>query len=574
MKETLKILLVFFISLFVIIANLFITQSFAASDIDIKPSDGEDAFTVNDGKLQIKQFIKDVKDKEVTVELDVKNNDTDPRYNEVVFVVDGSTSNYYTSEDGDIYYDRDLNIVKDMSSKILASNPNAKIAVVGSYGATYQFNYDKEMNCDDYYGDEEYHDVEVVDEYDTPVEKKPIVYSEFSNSIDEINKNVEKMRNVPQELDVSYLTKVLSNIQGGLKKAESMFSKNALTKNIILLTDGMPTEDSSGNYVGFAEYPYFNEYISDEWETQNITNGSNKIVYTNTEEGYEKAASLLQTICKNTRNEINTLNNNNINVNTILNGFETDEIVYYGEQETAINVQQVDEFAVSYGLFADNVYKNFNNGSLKNIYEIKKLSNAKSVETEIIDSLKFEETVPDNTLNIVDNIDEKLLENYSLKEIKNISTGKSSINENETAINWNIDKLINDKLESLEFVLVLNDNFNKDISNTPLKISKNITINYNSESLDDLNPKSSLTISIPNNTKDEELNEVNATNEINTENIVTESKNKGLINLIKTNNPKTGDNIMKYISIGVVAIIILLIIRKTRYGMKRRNIIK
>ena len=542
MKKFLVISVLAMILSLVMVSNVFAkTNSLTILDV----SDEDKSYPFNNDKGLITQKIVDIDNDnhEITVETTVKNTDEEKKENEVIFVIDGSLSTAYTSNHEDLYYDRYLELSKNLAKAYREKDENVKVGAVFAYGRKYDFDYDKMQNCDT--PEPEFYDVNIVPEYTTPVEIEPRVATAPTNNIDSFNEAIDSMKNVPTELGFSWQTKVLTNLQAGIQKAEQSFSNNAKNKTIIIISDGIITEDADDNYFGPAEYPFYNYYNSDLWEEKDIIESETQIVYSN-QITYGDIDYIQSLIYNNTIKEINSLEDKGINVENIVCGYENDEDVFEDEYD------DWDDWEDTAPLYT---YSNLLDFSNVESYDFNKYENMQSIIDSVIDNYNSSSTDTNTRkLDLTITLSEELLANYELIEVGTPTLGTAASNENKDSVIWNIEDLPNDEVKSLIFKLKLKDDHNKETAKEITRISKKITavLDYN---VDEIVPNPAIRIEeVPEETPVEE----------------TEKKEESP----KASNPKTGDVIKKDISIlaiglGIFAFSTIVI----KYGTKKKNVI-
>ena len=545
MKKYFKILISILIIILLVTSSSFAnTKSF----IIVDASDKAENYSFNDNKGVLTQRIIDIDNEnhEITVETTVKNTDEEKKENEVIFVIDGSLSTAYTSNHEDLYYDRYLELSKNIAKAYREKDENVKVGAVFAYGRKYDFDYDKMQNCDT--PEPEFYDVNIVPEYTTPVEIEPRVATAPTNNIDSFNEAIDSMKDVPTEFGFSWHTKVLTNLQAGIQKAEQSFSDTADNKTIIIISDGIITEDADENYFGPAEYPFYNYYNSDLWEEKDLSESETQIVYSN-QMTYSDIDYIQSLIYNNTIKEINALEDKGINVENIVCGYDNDEDTFEDEYDDLDDWGDWEDTDPLY------TYSNLLDFSNVESYDFNKYENMQSIIDSIIDNYNPSSTDTNTRkLDLTITLSEELLANYELIEVGTPTLGTAASNENKDSVIWNIEDLPNDEVKSLIFKLKLKDDHNKETAKEITRISKKITavLDYN---VDEIVPNPAIRIEeVPEETPVEE----------------TEKKEESP----KASNPKTGDIIKKDISIfaiglGIFAFSTIVI----KYGTKKKNVI-
>ena len=545
MKKFLVISILAMILSLVMVSNVFAkTNSLTILDV----SDEDKSYPFNNDKGLITQKIVDIDNDnhEITVETTVKNTDEEKKENEVIFVIDGSLSTAYTSNHEDLYYDRYLELSKNIAKAYREKDENVKVGAVFAYGRKYDFDYDKMQNCDT--PEPEFYDVNIVPEYTTPVEIEPRVATAPTNNIDSFNEAIDSMKDVPTEFGFSWHTKVLTNLQAGIQKAEQSFSDTADNKTIIIISDGIITEDADENYFGPAEYPFYNYYNSDLWEEKDLSESETQIVYSN-QMTYSDIDYIQSLIYNNTIKEINALEDKGINVENIVCGYDNDEDTFEDEYDDLDDWGDWEDTDPLY------TYSNLLDFSNVESYDFNKYENMQSIIDSIIDNYNPSSTDTNTRkLDLTITLSEELLANYELIEVGTPTLGTAASNENKDSVIWNIEDLPNDEVKSLIFKLKLKDDHNKETAKEITRISKKITavLDYN---VDEIVPNPAIRIEeVPEETPVEE----------------TEKKEESP----KASNPKTGDIIKKDISIFAIGLgIFAFSTIAIKYGTKKKNVI-
>ena len=561
MKKYLKICIFILIICFFVITNV-LADTKTMTIIDM--SDTNENYGFNNDKGIITQKIIDIdnENREITVETTIQNKQEELTENEVIFVIDGSLSTAYTSNHEDLYYSRYLELSKKIAQEYIENHDDVKVGAVFAYGRKYDFDYDKMINCDT--DEPEFYDVNVVPEYSTPVEIAPRVAINPTSDLDAFNTAINNMENVPTELGFSWQTKVLTNLQAGIKKAEETFSNSAKSKTIIIISDGIITEDADENYFGPAEYPFYNYYDSELWEEKNIGESNTQIVYSNTMT-YDDIDSLRSLIYTNTINEINNLKNKGYNVENIICGYDNDEDEFVDEGDDWGDWDDWDDEESSDPLYTYANLLNFSNLSNHNLSKYEKiqpitdtiLSNYNELDSSSINTTKVD-------LDIV--LSKELLKNYELVKVGTPTLGTAKSNDNKDTVIWNIEDLPNDEVNSLIFKLKLKDDYDKEAAAQITKISEKISVvlDYN---VDEIVPNPA--VRVEENVLSDDIENGVEENKI-TENKQTDEQTEKVVE----KNPKTGDVIRRHFSMFAIGLGILSFATfAIKYGTKKNNII-
>ena len=235
--------------------------------------------------------------------------------------------------------------------------------------------------------------------------------------------------------DVSTLTSAISNIEAngprtdleaGLSLASSQFSEEANNKYMIVLTDGVPNVGLGSN----------NPYYSDTTITQ-------------------------------TREELQSLTDSNIQVITMLTGIDDEDYVPLGVSK-------------SFGQIIQEIFGTPEQPTAGSFYYITDDKIEETITSDIYNNL-----VPDvKTLtNIVikDYFPEEIVQNFDFAYVTESNIGEISaqINTDDNSITWTIPELSSGQTATVQYTLRLKENFDSGIVGDILDTNEKVDITYN-----------------------------------------------------------------------------------------------
>lgn len=214
-----------------------------------------------------------------------------------------------------------------------------------------------------------------------------------------------------------------TNIAAGIKKANDNFSENCNNKIIILLTDGLPTQD-----LTFS------------------TTSDNATIYGNT---------------KNTLLEIG---NSGTYIISMMTGTSTQD---EEEHENA----QAD---------IESIFGTESNPTTGAFYNIADTNIENVVSEDIFANVMEKVQNPINTVKIVDYFPEDITENFEFSYVGNASTGTVSegIDEETKTISWDIGTLKGDEVATLKYKLKIKDMNNTELLNKTIATNEKVVLTY------------------------------------------------------------------------------------------------
>ena len=381
-----------FLTIFLLII-LFTTYSFASYSTVTMSVVEEPVCTIELGDnsfFEKKLIEKNLNNKEVTLQLQVTNNEVATVSGEIMLVLDNSDSMQNQTSTGEVRKDLVFESAKTLVSRLLENNTELEIGIVSFSTNTDQ---SKEATIED-----------------------ATLVSDLTS-------------------DVSTLTSAISNIEAngprtdleaGLSLASSQFSEEANNKYMIVLTDGVPNVGLGSN----------NPYYSDTTITQ-------------------------------TREELQSLTDSNIQVITMLTGIDDEDYVPLGVSK-------------SFGQIIQEIFGTPEQPTAGSFYYITDDKIEETITSDIYNNL-----VPDvKTLtNIVikDYFPEEIVQNFDFAYVTESNIGEISaqINTDDNSITWTIPELSSGQTATVQYTLRLKENFDSGIVGDILDTNEKVDITYN-----------------------------------------------------------------------------------------------
>lgn len=381
-----------FLTIFLLII-LFTTYSFASYSTVTMSVVEEPVCTIelgNNSFFEKKLVEKNLNNKEVTLQLQVTNNEVATVSGEIMLVLDNSDSMQNQTSTGEVRKDLVFESAKTLVSRLLENNTELEIGIVSFSTNTDQ---SKEATIED-----------------------ATLVSDLTS-------------------DVSTLTSAISNIEAngprtdleaGLSLASSQFSEEANNKYMIVLTDGVPNVGLGSN----------NPYYSDTTITQ-------------------------------TREELQSLTDSNIQVITMLTGIDDEDYVPLGVSK-------------SFGQIIQEIFGTPEQPTAGSFYYITDDKIEETITSDIYNNL-----VPDvKTLtNIVikDYFPEEIVQNFDFAYVTESNIGEISaqINTDDNSITWTIPELSSGQTATVQYTLRLKENFDSGIVGDILDTNEKVEITYN-----------------------------------------------------------------------------------------------
>lgn len=452
--ECLCVIILIVISLF---SNVFAANPKTQLNV-IKPS-SEVKYLENDQGYVSKTIVDTNKDTgEVTIELKMSNTKKELQVSnqtEIVLVIDNSGSMAFKTAAGETRKSILLNAANNLVESIFNTSANVKVGIVKFYKS-----------------------VETI--------------TELTNSKEEVLKGIEKIKNTSVEDS--------TNIQAGLERAESEFSKNAGNKIIVLLTDGCPNYDAKGNYIK-----------------------DNQMVMTNAT--YNK-------ILENTKEELINVKNRRINLISLMMGVSSDDVDSKGN---VITSTEENNKAI------EMIFGTETNPTVGKFYNVKTTDVDKVMKENITKDVVETINKPLNTIKFVDYFPKNITNNFEFSYVQkpNVGTSTDSIDATNDTIEWKMDTLKGGEVATLKYKLKIKSMQNPTLLNKTIATNDRVVITYK----DADNKDYTVTLTDSPTIQLAEVEDIaNVTNEIDN-------------TVAKSNIPQTGMDYTTIIAVTAVAII-------------------
>lgn len=238
----------------------------------------------------------------------------------------------------------------------------------------------------------------------------------------------------PLSNDVTALTNAISNIeangprtdlQAGLSLASSQFSGEANNKYIIVLTDGVPN----------VAINYDKPYYSDD-------------------------------VIQKTKSQLQTLDNNGIDVITMLTGIEDEDYVPVGVTK-------------SFGQIISEIFGTSENPTVGKFYYVTDDKVETTITTDIYNSLlPISRVYKDIT--VVDYFPQEIIDNFDFAYVSeaNIGTISAEVDKTNNSITWTIPELASGETATVQYTLKLKENFSSSIVDKILDTNEKVDITY------------------------------------------------------------------------------------------------
>lgn len=390
-----------------IIMSLFFEVNAAEEKItlDVLVKESEKEYFENDqGNVSKSVVEKDEEKGEVTIELKVSNekkslSSTEPKGTEVIFVIDNSLS-MEDKVNGTENSRRDLVIsaAKKFTSQLYKDIDNLQV------GALYYYGYNNTTS--ESMGNE--HSVKI---------------------LSSLTKDEEKIQKALTDLSTAEYN-YGTNTQAGLKKAQSMFSKDKNKQRyIILLSDGVPNHAIGVPLV-------VNETLTEEERNAQIRNKT------------------VETLMEIKQEDINLI--------TILTGL--------GDLESESEKRML-----------ENVFGTEENPQVGLLYNIEDADIEKIIEEEIYSKLVGEVQNPITTVKVVDYFPQDIVDNFEFSYVGNPSNGTvngKSLDSSTKTITWYIDSIKGNENATLRYKLKIKDMNNKELMNKVISTNEKVIVSY------------------------------------------------------------------------------------------------
>ena len=390
MKKKISLILFTFITLMLLITNLSLASYSTVTMTVVE----EPICTIELGensKFEKKLIEKNLNNKEVTLQLQVTNNETSIKpTGEIMLVLDNSDSMQNATSTGEIRKDLVFKSAQALVSNLLEDNSQLQIGVVSFSTNT---DVSKEATIED-----------------------ASLVSSLSNSATELNNAISNIEaNGPR-----------TDLQAGLLLASQQFSEEDNNKYIIVLTDGVPNVAIDSN----------NPYYSDTTITQ-------------------------------TKEQLQTLENDGIQITTMLTGIDDESYVPNGVTK-------------SFGEIIEEIFGTPENPTVGNFYYV----TDDQIETTITENIYNDLLPVEKTLtNIVikDYFPKEIIDNFDFAYVSNANIGEISaeVNTDDNSITWTIPELASGQTATVQYTLKLKENFDSSIVDKILDTNEKVDITYN-----------------------------------------------------------------------------------------------
>lgn len=388
MKKKISLILFTFITLTFLIANLSLA-SYSTVTMSVVE---EPICTIELGensKFEKRLIEKNLNNKEVTLQLQVTNNETSLKpTGEIMLVLDNSNSMLNETSTGEIRKDLVFESAQTLVSNLLEDNTQLQIGIV-SFSSS-------ESN-------------------EATIEDATLV-SSLSNDVSKLNNAISNIEADGPRTD----------LQAGLLLASQQFSEEDNNKYMIVLTDGVPNVAIDSN----------NPYYSDTTITQ-------------------------------TKEQLQTLENDGIQITTMLTGIDDESYVPNGVTK-------------SFGEIIEEIFGTPENPTVGNFYYV----TDDQIETTITDNIYNDLLPVEKTLtNIVikDYFPEEIINNFDFAYVSDANIGEISaeVNTNDNSITWTIPELASGQTATVQYTLKLKENFDSSIVDKILDTNEKVDITYN-----------------------------------------------------------------------------------------------
>ena len=390
MKKKISLILFTFITLILLITNLSLASYSTVTMTVVE----EPVCTIELGEnsqFEKRLIEKNLNNKEVTLQLQVTNNETSLKpTGEIMLVLDNSDSMQNATSTGEIRKDLVFKSAQALVSNLLEDNSQLQIGVVSFSTNT---DVSKEATIED-----------------------ASIVSSLSNSATELNNAISNIEaNGPR-----------TDLQAGLLLASQQFSEEDNNKYIIVLTDGVPNVAIDSN----------NPYYSD-------------------------------TTIAQTKEQLQTLENDGIQITTMLTGIDDESYVPNGVTK-------------SFGEIIEEIFGTPENPTVGNFYYV----TDDQIETTITDNI-YNDLVPvSQTLtNIIikDYFPEEIIDNFDFAYVSDANIGEISaeVDTSDNSITWTIPELASGQTATVQYTLKLKEDFDSSIVDKILDTNEKVDITYN-----------------------------------------------------------------------------------------------
>lgn len=221
---------------------------------------------------------------------------------------------------------------------------------------------------------------------------------------------------------------VRTNIEAGLTIAEQNFTNEDNTKVLVLLSDGVPNNDTHGHFSSYSG---------------------------------EVAA--------NTKAKLQALDKKGINIIGSMIGLN-------GEETEPLTNK-------TYQALAEEIFGTQDNPTVGKFYYVQDKEIYKTLNETIANSLVAAPATKLNNVVIKDYFPQTIIDNFNFEYVASPNIGEVStqIDKSDNSITWKIEVLKENEVAKLSYKLTLKDNFNKEILDEILPTNENVDITYNED---------------------------------------------------------------------------------------------
>lgn len=221
---------------------------------------------------------------------------------------------------------------------------------------------------------------------------------------------------------------VRTNIEAGLTIAEQNYTDEDNTKVLVLLSDGVPNNDTHGNFSTYSG---------------------------------EVAA--------NTKAKLQELNNNGINIIGAMIGLD-------GEATEPLTQR-------TYQDLAEEIFGTPEQPTVENFFYIQDAEIEKTITETIYGLIVPPQDTKLRNVVIKDYFPQEIIDNFNFEYVAspNIGSVSTEIDTSDNSITWKIDLLNEGEVANLSYKLTLKDDFNVEILDKVLPTNENVDITYNDD---------------------------------------------------------------------------------------------
>ena len=214
-----------------------------------------------------------------------------------------------------------------------------------------------------------------------------------------------------------------TNIAAGIKKANDNFSAECTNKIIVLLTDGLPTQDLT------------------------FDNTSNK-----------------STIYQNTKNTLLEIGNSGTYIISMMTGISSQDV------EDGENVQAG----------VESIFGTETNPTIGTLYNVLDANIEEVVSNKIYANVMEKVQNPINSVKIVDYFPEDITDNFEFSYVGNPSIGTTTekIDPESKTITWDVGTLKGDEVATLKYKLKIKDMKNSELLNKTIETNEKVVLTY------------------------------------------------------------------------------------------------